>query len=190
MAGLSLTRLQRILLGTDGTLTPILEVYAEERVAAVKLRQVLDVSGEPDARLELADGASVLRREVLLRGQRTGRTLLHASADVAVERAPAHLLDGLEQTDEPIGRLLTAGRTESFREILEVGREAAGRHAGHFGIPATADVLVRTYRIVHAGAPLVVITERFPSRLFVGPAPRCDARTHTERPVSDPLACG
>ena len=162
----SLTRFQRMLLGTDGTVTHILEAYADEPVEVVKLLQALDVGGEADAELELSTDDKLLRRRVLLRGTETGRTLLYAEATVAVARVGPEILDGLVRTDRPIGALLAAHRTETFREILRVQREPAGALGAYFGVEPSADLIARTYRIIQGRRPLILITEKFPLTSF------------------------
>lgn len=161
-----LTPFQRILLATDGTVTHILEAYAGEPIEVVKLLQAFDTANEGDAALAVAPGDKVLRRRVLLRGRLGGQNLLFAEAVVVLDRVDPAVLDGLLETDKPIGVLLSEHRTETFREILSVGREPAGGRATHFGIDAGADVIFRTYRIVAGGRPVILITEKFPGGFF------------------------
>ncbi len=162
----SLTPFQRILLGTDGTVTHLLEVYAGEPVEVVKLRQDFDTSDDGDAPLDLSRSDKVLRRRVLLRGARSGRTLLHAEAVVVLDRVDAVFLHGLMETDKPIGTLLTETRAETFREILLVGRRPGGASSAHFDVGAADEVIFRTYRIVARRKPIVLITETFPAGSF------------------------
>ena len=164
---MSWTRFQRMLLGTDGTVTHILEAYADEPIDVVKLVQAIDTPKAGDGHLLLSDG-KVLRRRVLLRGRRSLSNLLYAEAVVAIERAGPAFLDGLLETDKPIGVLLAEHRTETFREILEVGREPAGSCGAHFAIDPSAELSFRTYRIVADGHPIILITEKFPSDSFRG----------------------
>jgi chorismate-pyruvate lyase len=88
--------------------------------------------------------------------------LLYAEADVAADRVRPALLDGLLATNQPIGVLLDANRTETFREILSVDREPAGGIGVHFGTDASAELFARTYVIVARSQPIVRITEKFP----------------------------
>ncbi|MGH9177206.1 MAG: chorismate--pyruvate lyase family protein [Acidimicrobiales bacterium] len=162
----SLTRFQRILLGADGTVTHILEAYADETIEAVKLLQQLDTADEGEAALDVAPGSTVLRRRVLLRGVRSGRTLLYAQAAVVPERVGVDVLEGLISTNKPIGRILSEHRTETFRRILEVDRERAGACASYFGIEPSAALLYRTYVIASGRAPIMLITEKFPAEFF------------------------
>jgi chorismate-pyruvate lyase len=162
----SFTRFQRMLLGTDGTVTHILEAYAGEPVEVVKLRQEFELAVDADAELELSAEDKVLRRRVLLKGAESGRTLLYAEAVVALARVAPELLEGLVSTDKPIGILLAEHRTETFREILRVRRELAGPSGAHFDIEPAAELVTRTYRIVHSGQPMILITEKFPVTFF------------------------
>ncbi len=162
----SFTRFQRMLLGTDGTVTHILEAYAEEPIAVVKLLQRIGTGDGVDPTLELAAGDKVLTRHVVLRGSQSGRNLLYAEALVAIARVSPVVLDGLVTTDRPLGILLAENRTEAFREILGVGRAPAGEVGAHFGLDAGAELIWRCYRIVVGRRPTMVITEKFPSSSF------------------------
>jgi len=162
----SLTRFQRMLLGTDGTVTHMLEAYADEPVEVVKLLQEVDTAEGVDPALDVAPDDKVLRRRVVLRGRRSGRNLLYAEALVAIARVAPDLVDGLLATERPIGVLLAEGRTETFREILRVDREPAGALAQLFGIGAADDLIWRTYRILMGRRPVMVITEKFPASSF------------------------
>ena len=164
----SFTRFQRMLLGTDGTVTHILEAYADEPIDVVKLLQGVDTSNDADAHLRLSGDEKVLRRRVLLRGRDSGQPLLYAEAVVALGRVEPAFLDGLVGTDKPIGILLAENRTETFREILAVDREPAGALGAHFGIDATAELISRTYRIMARQQPMILITEKFPADCFRG----------------------
>lgn len=158
--------LQRILLTTDGNVGRILENYAGESIVAVKLEQTTSTGGEPVHALELAADDERLTRRVVLCGSATGRALVYAETLIAVERLHPLVRTGLLSTSEPIGRLLTAARLETFRDILSSGVTPAGAVAEHFAIRADDDVFVRTYRIVAAGRPIMLITEKFPTTWF------------------------
>lgn len=155
-----------MLLGTDGTVTHILEAYAGEPIEVVKLLQEHDAATGADASLQVVEGAKVLRRRVLLRGRDSRRNLLYADVTVVTERVDGALLAGLISTDKPVGVLLAENRTETFREILVVDREAAGSCAPHFGIEETGLVISRTYRILSRQQPIMLITEKFPEGFF------------------------
>jgi chorismate-pyruvate lyase len=155
-----------MLLGTDGTVTRLLEAYVGEPIVVTKILQAFDTADDGDEDLDLPSGTRVLRRRVLLRGGRSGQTWLYAEAVVAPARLPGTLLERLLCTDEPIGVLLAEDRTETFREILRVNREPAGSCGAYFGCGGDAEIFARTYRIVTAGQPMILITEKFPVSSF------------------------
>jgi chorismate-pyruvate lyase len=148
--------------------THILEAYAGERIEVVKLLQEYGAADEADLPLQVAGGAKVLRRRVLLRGRSSRRNLLYAEVTVVPDRVDETLLGGLVTTDKPVGVLLAENRTETFREILVAAREPAGTCAAHFGIEPTAVVIFRTYRIHARQVPIMLITEKFPEESFRG----------------------
>lgn len=161
-----LTRFQRMLLATDGTLTHILEAYADEPIEVEKLLQAFDTSTDDDAHLDLGYDEKVLRRRVLLRGRTSGRNLLYAEVVVVADRVDPVFLAGVVGTDKPIGLLLAESRMETFREILVAGRRAAGAVGPRFGLPPASDLVFRTYRVLAGGRPIMLITEQFPPHLF------------------------
>src|SRR4051794_14801964 len=65
---------------TDGTVTEILEAWAEEPIEIGHLDQELAELGGPIDALEVGPPFSVLRREIVLCGARTRQALLHAES--------------------------------------------------------------------------------------------------------------
>ena len=141
----------RMLLSTDGSMTSLLEAACEAPVEVETLANVVDHRLPTPLELELEPGRPVLwRRSVLYAA---GRLLLRASAVLALDRldtrACAALLDGRE----PIGRILRG--IESRRELLATAEDD--------------DVFERTTRIISAGRPLAIVTERIPASIFDSP---------------------
>jgi chorismate-pyruvate lyase len=66
--------------------------------------------------------------------------------------------------NRPIGRLLRENRTETFREILCLRREPAGRLADRFDRDRDDPFVMRSYAIVGNGLPLMLVAEKFPGR--------------------------
>lgn len=161
--GLPLSLLQRILLTTDGTVTHVLEAYGDERIRVVKLEHSEEPSRVDHPGLEMSGPETVMRRTILLQGMSSGRNYLYAESAVLVDRLEPALGEGLRSTDEPIGKLLVASRLETFREVLSCGQELAGTCARHFGIHPSAPLVVRTYRVIAGGRPIMLITEKFPA---------------------------
>lgn len=162
----SLSPFQRILLTTDGTLTVLVEVYANEEIKVVKLSHSSGPWPGDHPDLELEGGEDVLRRTILLEGADTHANFLYADSLIVTDRLPPDVRAGLFDTDKPIGRLLVEARTETFREILRAGTEPAGACASHFGIDKDHLLIFRTYTVVAEGRPIMLITEKFPIDAF------------------------
>ncbi|NJK32917.1 MAG: DUF98 domain-containing protein [Deltaproteobacteria bacterium] len=159
-----LNPIHRILLTTDGTVTDMLEAYLQEPMQVIPLAQELIASREPIAELELEAGEPILRREILLRGKLSGRTVLHADSVIVPERLSERLRVGLLEKRQPIGQLLLADRLETYREIIACARREAGPLARHFHLYETASFLTRTYVISLGGRGIMRITEDFPEQ--------------------------
>ena len=157
---------QRMLLVADGTVTNLLEAYASEHIAVVKLQQATEPAPRALADLDVRAHDEVLRREVLLRGRDSGRTLVYALSHIVPSRLDPAVKQGLLDSVKPIGRLLEENRVETFREILSAGREPSAGLGIHFGIGRDALLVSRTYRIVAGGRPVMLITEKFPTDAF------------------------
>jgi chorismate-pyruvate lyase len=156
----------RILLATDGTLTHIIEAYAEEAVHLVKLCHDLVVDPAVRGHLELDEGERALRRIILLKGSRTSTTFVYADSVVMLDRLPPLVATGLLDTDRPIGKLLHSCRAETYREILWVGEERDPRAAVHFGLDGGTQLVSRIYQIAYRNRPVAQITEKFPVTAF------------------------
>lgn len=163
---------QRTLVSTDGTVTRTLEAFTGEEIKCVKLDQAfgsVEAAQAEAAALEAPAGSTAIRRTILLRGRRSLRNYVHARSTVLVERVPVTMVYGMIYTSKPVGVLLGEDRVETTREILEAGEGRAGSHGEYFGLGPDDPMICRTYRIVVGRHPALLITERFPASLFLGP---------------------
>jgi chorismate-pyruvate lyase len=184
--GVDLSPIVHILLITDGTITPILEACTGEPMQAVRLFQTVGPCGRSDPQLELGRRHPVLRRTVLVQGSRSGIDYVYAESVIALDRVSARLRDELLLTDRPIGRVLRDHRVETFKEILVSGQEPAGPSAAHFAVDPMQPLPSRTFRLLCANDPIMLITERFSPHVFVhgagAPEPPRPGRTTAPRP--------
>jgi chorismate-pyruvate lyase len=158
----SIGLLQRVLLATDGTLTDVLEAAHLEPVGIRKLASVIEPAPARHEALDLPAGDRIMHRRVRLIGERTGRTYAYAESDLAIDRLPSAFRDALLTSDTPMGRLWLEHRLETLKEMLSAARLPMGALAVHFSGDPGGDLLSRSYRLVHGGQPLMVITEYFP----------------------------
>jgi chorismate-pyruvate lyase len=161
-----LSSFQRILLTMDGTVTEILEAQVWESIRIVKLFQKFLETDRAIPYLEIEPLAQVLVRKVILRGKWSHQNYIYAESILVPERLPESLRDGLLNTKKPIGQLMLEARTETFREILSCGLEAAGELGDYFDIEPAANLVSRTYRVIAERKPIMLITEKFPEAAF------------------------
>ncbi len=165
-----LSACQQVLVKTNGTVTHILEAFTGESIRIVKLSQGYAAWDDADRRLDLEPGHPVLQRTVLLQGTDSGRNYLYADSIMIPDRLDEHVLNGLVNTDAPVGRLLVESRVETFRDLLAVGTEPADSCALHFGIAPDDEMICRTYQVLASKRPIMLITEKFPASFYVSPA--------------------
>jgi chorismate-pyruvate lyase len=155
----SLPPFLRALLVTDGTVTKILEAYFWEPVEVQTLRQELVETERPIDWIDLDAGAPVLVRHAQLRGTDSDLVFATAFSVIRTERIPPAFRRRLVDREIGIGVLIRDSGMESYREVLEIGVEAA--EDGHGG-----ELVFRTYRIIINREPVILITESFPVELY------------------------
>jgi chorismate-pyruvate lyase len=142
-----------------GTVTEFLEVLAGESVDAEVLSQ-RHVPAPPDNAFGLAAGADLLTRSVLLTGRRSKRPFVYARSTMATERLPVTVLRRLQETTEPLGRVLVEHGVVARREpVLEPPASSpdGDRVVGELGGAA----VTRRYRIACEGAVAIDVSEWF-----------------------------
>ena len=153
----SLPPFLRALLVTDGTVTKIIEAYFWEPVVVETLRQEFVTAADEIPWVSIAGGERVMVRRARLRGAHSGKDFADAFSVIRTELIPSDFRRRLIDREIGIGALIRDSGLESYREVMEVGLE-----------PDTdADNAVfRTYRIIIAGEPVILITETFPLSLY------------------------
>ncbi len=154
----------RVLLLSDGTLTHVLEAHALEPIGLLPLAQTLTRARRAIRCLDLEKSQALIKREIILRGERTGHHYLYASSQIAADRLDREFRKHLLAARVPIGVLWKQLRIETHKEMLRMGRRPAGRLAKHFGVDAARPLLFRRYRVFSRGRPVMIITEVFPEQ--------------------------
>lgn len=163
--GQSLSLLQRLLLVNDGTLTDALEAAFLEPIVLIKISTDAEAATEPPADLELPVNAQVMRRQILLTGSDSKRSFVFAESWIVLHRLPVAMREQLTESDTPIGRLWNDHKLETRKELLRFWRQPAGEIGRHFCVGEDATLLARSYRVFLGLAPLMIISEYFPSDL-------------------------
>jgi chorismate-pyruvate lyase len=154
--------LQRILVTTDGTLTDMLAAAFLEPIQLVKLVVTIERSREPVRSLDVVAGSTIMRRSVVLRGERSLVNYVYAETLIDADRLTPQFRDDLLAGNVPLGQLWLTHRLETWKERPRVRRRPAGELAGHLGVSEDAGLIERNYRTFTAGAPVFDVTEFFP----------------------------
>ena len=158
----ALSPFHRALLVIDGTVTTFLEAYTLEPIEVVRLGQAVQPLAEANPWLDLERGADVLARHVRLEGRYTHRLYAHATSLIALDRLPPDIASGLDVEGGGLGRILNSAKAENRREILWYGRER-NHPIERSGAGSLREFIVRTYRIIQGGQPIMLISEKFPT---------------------------
>ena len=164
-----LSPVQKILLGTDGSVTQLLEaVTGKQIVITTRLQEIISSSPAIAQKLEIEPGSPVNHRVVELKNIDSGEVLIYAISYTPVDRLPPEFRNDLIRADIPIGKIISQHRIEARREILRVDAEPAlGETREIFRIFRNEPLLSREYQIIHGGQPLIVIQEQFPYHKFL-----------------------
>ena len=164
----SLSIFQRILLTTDGTVTDILESYLSEPIQLVKLSEALITLPQDIPAMQLEKGAEVIDRKILLRGRISRKNFIFADSIIALERLDEDFRNALLKTKITIGKLWLEHRIESFKEIVDSGKETANEELSHyFQLEQNINLLFRTYCVFSNNQAIMMITEKFPENYFL-----------------------
>ena len=163
-----LSRFQKILLITDGTVTKLLEYYLNESITVYKLHEEIkaDVSRFPDHyQISIDSPVNTLHREIFLQGESTGQNWIYAESTIFIDQLKPEFRKDLLKSNQPIGKLWLKYRLETYKSILLIQKEKAMELAPYFNIKADDIIISRTYSVYSDSKVIMIITEKFP-RLF------------------------
>lgn len=156
----------RTLLVTDGTVTKSLEAYFWEPVVVENLGQRTIELPEEITWLGMKRGDVALQREVLLKGARTGNVYVYAKSLLKLDLLPQQIREDLLAGKIGIGEILRERGLETYREIMDIGREVDKSLAALIGETGGGELISRTYRVFSNHEASMLITEKFPYRLY------------------------
>jgi beta-ribofuranosylaminobenzene 5'-phosphate synthase len=163
-----LSPVQKMLLGTDGSVTSLLEILTGSSVEIETLAQRIIPANQAVAKeLNVNPGEDVNYRVVKLKKAGTGETLIYAVSHTPLKRLDESFRDDLTRADVPIGVILKKHKIESRREINSAWFLQADREFSQiFNIFPRELMLQRNYKIFRHGEPLITIEETFPYNSF------------------------
>ncbi|MDP3395238.1 MAG: beta-ribofuranosylaminobenzene 5'-phosphate synthase [Methanoregula sp.] len=164
-----LSRVQKILLGTDGSVTQLLESITGHPVTVKTLvQEIVPADAETADRVDVRVGDPVNHRVVELRDNVTNEMLIYAISETPVERLSPAFKTDLLMADIPIGKIIKQHHIEARREIISARVSEATKETRRiFSICPHEPVLSRQYQIIHNHKPLIFIEEQFPYNQFL-----------------------
>jgi len=164
-----LSPFQKFLLGTDGSVTQLLEAVTGHPVSITTLvQEIIPADAAVADQLSISIGESVNHRVVELKDAETGTVLIYAVSETPLSRLSPEFKDDLMRADIPIGKIISRHKIEARREILAARVTSADDTTGPlFSVCKNEPLLSRDYRIIHKREPLIFITEQFPYNRFL-----------------------
>ncbi|MDD1720968.1 MAG: chorismate lyase [Euryarchaeota archaeon] len=163
----SLSKAQRLLLFTDGSVTTLLEVMTGKPVTVTTLVQrIVKADTERATALDIEEGDNINYRVVVLRNRGEERPLIYAESFAPIARLQKEFRHDLMKADVPIGKIMKQRRIESRREIRSVEVVCNEELSDLFGVPHDVHMLSRVYDIISNGLVLMRIHETFPVTYF------------------------
>ncbi len=164
-----LSPLQKILLGTDGSVTRLLEaITGKQVVITTRLQEIISATPAIAQKLAIPAGSCVNHRVVEIKNEGSGEVLIYAISYAPIDRLSIEFRNDLIRADIPIGKIINQHQIEARREILSADAgPASGEAAEIFRMFRNEPLLSREYQIIHGGQPLIVIQEQFPYHTFL-----------------------
>ncbi len=164
-----LSPVQKILPGTDGSVTRLQEtITGKQIVITTRLQEIISATPTIAQKLGIPARSCVNHRVVEIKNEGSGEVLIYAISYTPIDRLPPEFRNDLIRADIPIGKIINRHQIEAHREILSAdARPASGEAAEIFRMFRNEPLLSREYQIIHGGRPLIVIQEQFPYHTFL-----------------------
>ncbi len=160
-SGIRLTLLQKIIAVTNGSITPILEIYCGQTIVVETISQrIRQADSDVATCLGIEPGESINDREVLIRGERDGMVFAYARSYMPVKYLPPELSESLMTEDTPLGKLLIKYRIEGRRELGDVCIREDGVYETKTG--KIDRFLIKRYNFISNKKAIMHITEVYP----------------------------
>jgi beta-ribofuranosylaminobenzene 5'-phosphate synthase len=163
-----LSKLQKLILLTDGSITTLLEIITGKPVTVRTLTQgITKADCEISELLEIEEGDNINYRVVIVKNVESEEPLIYAESYTPISRLQRQFKHDLMKADIPIGRIMRERKIESRREIEKIEMVFNDEISEIFEVPYHVPMLSRTYNIINNGMVLIRITETFPLTSFL-----------------------
>ena len=162
-----LNRDLRILIASNGTLTRVLGIVANDEIVVQIVEQQVHRTAPRIPGLEQLPSGRVLQRRILLKGRSSREPFVAAESLIAIDLLPPAITASLTKTEHPIGEVMAASCLETFKETAEVW---IGQPPGWLALAGYQNseprIVARRYRVIAGGQPVIIITEYFLRNVF------------------------
>lgn len=163
-----LSKLQKLILLTDGSITTLLEIITGKPVTVKTLTQgITKADYEVSELLEIEEGDNINYRVVILKNVESETPLIYAESYTPISRLQRQFKHDLMKADVPIGKIMRERKIESRREIEKIETLFNDELSEMFDVPHHVPMLSRTYNIINNDMVLIRITETFPLTSFL-----------------------
>jgi chorismate lyase len=161
-----LNRDLRILIASNGTLTRVLGMVANDEIVVQIVEQQVHGGAPGTPGLELLPSGRVLQRQILLKGRSSGHAFVAAESLIAIDLLPSAITTSLTTTEHPIGEIIEASCLETFKEAAKVWMGQPPGWLALAGYQNSEPIAARRYRVINGGQPVIIITEYFLRKVF------------------------
>jgi chorismate lyase len=162
-----LNRDLRILIASNGTLTRVLGMVANDEIVVQIVEQQVHDRAPTLPGVEDLPSGRVLRRQILLKGRNSGQAFVAAESLIAIDLLPPAIMTTLTTTERPIGEIIDASCLETFKEAAKVW---IGQPPGWLALAGYQNpeprIAARRYRVISGGQTVLIITEYFLRKVF------------------------
>jgi len=157
----------RMLIATNGTLTRILSIVADDEVDVEIVSQEIHQTAPKILESEQLPTGRILQRDVILKGRSSGNPFVAAESLIAIDHLPPEIVTSLITTNHPIGELVVGSCLEMFKETPQVWMgEPPSWFVSGADQQSRRKAVGRRYRQLLGGKPVLTITEYFPLDVF------------------------
>lgn len=141
----------QLLMQTDGTVTELIKLLANEDIKVVKLSEEIDSKSNQ----------KILNRHIYLQGLQSKINWLYAQSKIFLNNLPSDFVNDLLHESIPIGSLWIKYRIETFKQVTEK-LETVSLGLDQSGFNKGSKVLSRTYQVFNKSVIIMEIKENFP----------------------------
>jgi chorismate-pyruvate lyase len=144
----------QLLMQTDGTVTELIKLLANENIVVIKLLEKIEQKE-----------SNILYRHIYLQGEKSKKNWLYAESKIYLDNLPTDFVSDLLDKTIPIGTLWLNYRMETFKQLINQQEEVSnGDSSSAFSI--NTKMLSRVYKVFNQNKLIMEITEKFPIDKF------------------------